>query len=366
MGLKSVIYPIYKKCNDSKIVATLSHLYYLKLKKNSFSDKPVFKNDGRVRVAVICDEMTYRNFEDECDLCFVRPDNWQEAFKTFKPQLFLCESAWSGIDKYLDCWRCRVYRNHNVLFENRAELLKILEYCKENSIKTAFWNKEDPTFFGNKKYDFIDTALKFDYIFTTCAECIKDYKAFGAKNVYPLMFGFTPSIFNGEGMTINENCAVFAGSWYGDNPERCADMEKMFDAVLEKGIELRIYDRHYGDNNPLTTFPEKYSKYVNAAVPYTQLKSVLKDIRYAININTVKNSETMFARRVFEMMACGKCIISNDSLGMRKIFGDRVWFIGEDFDFEHIEEITEYNRKLVVKEHSFKARMEYILKIVEI
>jgi len=366
MGLKSFIYSAYKKCNDLKSVATLSHLYYLKIKKQNFDTTEIPSKNGKVRIAIVCDEMTYRNFADECNLCFVRPDNWEEVFKAFKPDLFLCESAWSGIDRYLDCWRCRVYRNHNVLFENRTELLKILDYCKDNKIKTVFWNKEDPTFFGNKKYDFIDTALKFDYIFTTCAECIDDYKRLGAKNVYPLMFGFTPSIFNDEGMTISENCAVFAGSWYGDNPQRCSDMEKMFDMVLEKGIELRIYDRHYGDNNPVTMFPEKYSAYVNPSVPYTKLKSVLNDIRYAININTVKDSETMFARRVFEMMACGKCIISNESLGMRKIFGDGVWFIGEDFDFDNLDEIIRRNRELVIKEHSFKARMEYILKTVGI
>ncbi|MBQ6570636.1 MAG: glycosyltransferase [Clostridia bacterium] len=364
MSLKSKLYSVYKKFNDSAVVATLSHFYYLKIKKNRFDDKAEYEkesNPGLPKIAIVCDEMTYWNFKEFCNLRFVRPDNWKKVLKEFKPEIFLCESAWCGIDAYPDCWRCRIYRNHRVLFENRKELLEILAYCKQNGIKTVFWNKEDPTFFGNKQYDYIDTALKFDHIFTTCAECVEKYKALGAKNVQPLMFGFSPALFNDKKMSRKENCAVFAGSWYADAPERCRDMEKLFDMILDKGIELRIYDRHYGINNANFTFPEKYQPFVHPAVPYNKINEIFKDVRYAVNINTVKDSSTMFARRVFELMACGKCIISNESKGMREIFGDGVWFAGEDFDFDHLDEICERNKETVLREHSFKARVEQII-----
>ena len=365
MNLKSKIYYVYKKYNDSAAIATLSHFYYLKIRKNHYNDDSnISGKENLPRIAIICDEMTYWNFKDYCNLRFIRPDNWKRVMEEFRPQLFLCESAWCGIDVYPDCWRCRIYKNHNVKFENRKELLEVLEYCHQNNIKTVFWNKEDPTFFGNKQYDFVDTALKFDFIFTTCEECVEKYKALGARRCESLMFGYSPSIFNDKGMSRSENCAVFAGSWYDDAPERCKDMEQLFDMVLEKGIELRIYDRHYGSGNANFEFPQKYQKYVRPGVAYEQLNEVFRDVRYAININTVKDSSTMFARRVFELMACGKCIISNESKGMREIFGDGVWFTGQDFDHEHIDEICERNKMLVESDHCFEARVKKILQVL--
>ncbi len=56
------------------------------------------------------------------------------------------------------------------------------------------------------------------------------------------------------------------------------------------------------------------------------LKSIkhIKGYRYGINMNTIKQSQTMFARRVFELLASNTVVVSNFSRGVRLLFGDLV------------------------------------------
>ena len=375
MNLKKFVYGLYKKTNNSKIICTAAFFLYsmlsgFKNKNCRVSNKkgerkyikdiktPVLKKD--VKVAFICDDMTYKCFSQECDARFVTPNNWHNIFDEFMPDIFFCESAWSGIKEYGECWRGKIYKNNNVLFETRKVLFGILDYCKRHNIKTVFWNKEDPTYFGNDKYDFVDTALKFDYIFTTCAECVERYKKLGKNNTEVLMFGFTPKFFNPMNSFPKENFAVFAGSWYNNEKERCMDMENLFDNILNKNINLKIYDRYFNSNNVNTVFPQKYSLFNKGSIPFDKLGREIKKAKYAVNINTVKNSDTMFARRVFELMACNTVVISNYSKGMKKMFENNVWFLGENFEYS--EKLLEDNLYNVLKNHTNEIRFKSILR----
>ena len=89
-----------------------------------------------------------------------------------------------------------IYKSNNVKYNNRKVLFNILEYCRVHGIKTVFWNKEDPKFCGNEQYNFVDTALHFDYIFTTAEECVVYYQLLGHKNVYVLPFGVSVKLYN--------------------------------------------------------------------------------------------------------------------------------------------------------------------------
>ena len=48
------------------------------------------------------------------------------------------------------------------------------------------------------------------------------------------------------------------------------------------------------------------------AIDYAELLRIHKLYDWAVNINTVKHSETMFAARVYELQAMGNLLISND------------------------------------------------------
>jgi len=318
---------------------------------------------GLPKIVFICDEMTWQDFRNECNAIFITPYNWREVFKSFSPDIFFCESAWSGISEYNNCWRGQIYRNKKVRYENRRELMNILEYCKNNNIPTVFWNKEDPAFWDNETYNFVDTALHFDHIFTTAKECIPKYTELGHKSVDVLMFGVPTHIFFFDPEVKKVRKAVFAGSWYADQPERCKEMEKVFDMVLQYGIPLEIYDRQSDSSNPIHKFPEKYKKYLRPKVPYFELGKIYREAQYVININTVTNSETMFARRVFEAMACGCIIISNHSDGLKKLFPGRIWFADQPFEHEKEKEIIMKNLHDVLENHTCNKRLSKVLRI---
>lgn len=381
--LKRFFYKIYKKVEKIPLFVTCIHFIYSQLipiitknykpvkynsKNINFKERKYKKYEDlkNIKIAIIADDMTYENYKTLCDVFFLTPDNWLEIMTKYEPDVFFCESAWSGIKEYKDAWRGKIYKNQNIKYENRRVLFDILDFCKKSNIKTIFWNKEDPIYFNDKFHNFSDTALKFDYIFTTAFECVEKYKKMGHKNVFVSSFGFSPELFNFDSKIKKQEKAVFVGSWYSDHLNRCKDMEKIFDMLLEKKITLEIYDRHYASSNPINQFPERYKPYIHKAVSYKELSSILNGSRFAVNINTEKNSKTMFARRVFELMACKCIVISNDSIGMREMFGNNVWFEGEDFNINDAEKICEENYKFVMEHCTNTIKLKEILKIADI
>ena len=270
--------------------------------------------------------------------------------------LFLCESAWSG-----GSWQGRINFDVKSRTENRYVLLDILKYCNGHDITTIFFNKEDPTNFSK----FFDTAIKFDHIFTTAEECVQKYKnELGHKSVYNLMFAAQPKLFNPIEIGERSEDIVFAGSWYTRFTQRSKEMKEILDNIIDSGFKLKIYDRfnEIGEENPSHRFPDKYREFINSPVPHVQISMVYKESRYALNINTVTKSNTMFARRVFELMLCNTLVLSNYSKGIDNLFGDNVVFIGNDkIDLSNSEEKRINNLYNVLKNHTYYNRFKQIL-----
>lgn len=312
-----------------------------------------------IKFAVICDVFTWVNISEVADAIYLSANDWRDQMEKHHPDVFFCEATWSGID---GSWTNEIYRNHNFRIDNRSVLKSILKYCREAGIPTIFWNKEDTPRFEDKPFSFIDSALLFDHIFTTAVECISKYQAMGHKSVHLMMFGYLPKLFCEKSPRPRHGVAVFLGSWYNSNRERCEDMRKLFDMVLAEGLTLHIYDRVSELNEPERQFPERYRQYILPAVSYEQTAEVMNEADYVININSVKDSETMFARRVFEAMACGRIVISNESKGLQSLFPGKVWFYNQPFDRDDEERIIEANLKTVQNNYTFQRQLTAALK----
>jgi len=337
----------------------------VKLKPATSSIKPKYPKD--IKVAVILDEFSYNCFKHEFNAIIIEPSNWLEIFEMEKPDLFFCESTWSGVDSKKRPWKGQIYSSVNFKYENRNTLLSILDYCKKNNILTIFWNKEDPTHYEDKVYNFVDTALKFDHIFTTSEECVQRYKKdHRHKSVHCLMFAGQPKMFNPIEKYDRSTDIVFAGSWYNQHPQRCVEMEKIFDNILDNGYNLKIYDRMYNTkDDPDRIFPEKYRLLTNPTVPFNQIEKVYKESICSLNINTETKSKTMFARRVFELMLCNTLVLSNYSEGMYELFGDNVIFANEgNINLSFCEEKRNNNLYNVLKSHTYSQRFKQILDVI--
>ena len=69
-------------------------------------------------------------------------------------------------------------------------------------------------------------------------------------------------------------------------------------------------------------FPWKYNPYILGNLPADQIDRAYKGYFYGVNLNSIQQSQSMFARRVFELLACNTVIIGNFSRGVKNYFGD--------------------------------------------
>lgn len=341
--------------------------YGLNERKNISGDekiKKVLKKPSDMNVAMVVDEFTYNSFKYECNPFPVEPSNWREIFEKNDIDLFLCESAWSGTDNERRPWKGQVYCSTNFKNENRGALLEILAYCNNNGIPTVFWNKEDPTHYPDKIHNFVDTAVKFDHVFTTDKGCVEKYKKdYGHKSIHCLMFATQPRLFNPIEKFNRTNEIIFAGSWYNQHPTRCEEMGAILDCIVKSEYPLKIYDRHSETNDPNHFFPDRFKKYLNPCLPHEKMEIAYKSSKYALNINTVTDSDTMFARRVFELMSSNTLVISNYSKGMEELFGKDVEFTDGKSEIKLGDSDRKRERCLynVLRYHTYKQRFKQIL-----
>jgi len=259
------------------------------------------------KLAIICDEFTFNAFKDVAQtVVLLHPEHWLSQIS--EATLLIIASTWNGLNRE---WRGLYNENHG----NTKIIRKIIEYCKLSKIPTVFYSKEDPIDYKS----FLNIAIQCEYVFTSAAEIVPLYKKDCKHDqVYSLMFGINPLYHNPVGSCSKAKLqgVVFSGSWYERFPERNNDMRSIFEGVLSSSRGLKIIDRNFESTTSEFKFPNDYSRYISPAIPHELLQKVHKLYDWAININTVKYSQTMFANRVFELVAAGSLVLSNFSIGI--------------------------------------------------
>lgn len=273
-------------------------------------------NLSELRIAAVMDEFTEACFAPDCQLLNLSVSGVERQLDDFRPHLLLVESAWRGRD---GGWM-------HLLCPCSGDLRRLVDACRRRGIPTVFWSKEDPGHFEN----FIEAAGLFDHVFTTDADCVAFYRdRLGHDRVGVLGFACQPKMHNPIELGERAEAASFAGSWYAKYPERARDFEQLVDAVREV-LPVAIHDRNHARNDPAFEFPAKYRPLLRSGVPYNRIAEVYKGSAFAITVNTITGSPTMFARRIFELLACNTIAISNGSVGVDRVFGDLVVMAGRD------------------------------------
>ncbi len=310
-----------------------------------------------VKVACVMDEFTFHCYEPECDLLPLTPDNVLDELDNFNPDLLFVESAWRGKD---ELW------NRKIATLSK-ELRVALQWCKERQIPTVFWNKEDPVHFET----FLTAVQQFDHVFTTDIDCIARYKvALGHERVYLLPFACQPRIHNPIQVIPRKDAFCFAGAYYVRYPERTHDLEN-YVAVFPKYKPLDIFDRNFGKDDVNYKFPPQYDPYIVGTLPFNEIHKAYKGYRYSINLNSIKQSQTMFARRVYELLGSNTITVSNFSRGVRLLFGDLV--LSSDSGDEILTRLRRMDSEIeqkhqlaglrkVMLEHTYEHRLAYVVR----
>ena len=263
-----------------------------------------------LRLAVVMDDFSRTGFAPECNLLPLTAGDWRQQLLTFSPHMLLVESAWWGCDK---SW-------HRKVSQAAPELRELVNWCEANKVPTVFWNKEDPVHFER----FLITASLFDVVFTTEINCIPHYKkALGHERVHLLPFACQPAVHNPLERHDRVAGACFAGSYYLRYPHRALDLRAVLDATRAL-MSVDIFDRYFESADANYRFPPEYQPLIKGSLRVDEMHRAYKGYRFGLNMNTVKQSPTMFARRVFELLGSGTVVLSNESVGVRGFFGDVV------------------------------------------
>jgi spore maturation protein CgeB len=271
----------------------------------------------------VLDTFTKSCFAPEFNIISPSPENWKKVLEKQKIDGVFVESAWHGND---NTWEGLTSNYAGV--KNLESMTNFLHTAKSLGIPSFFWNKEDPVHYTR----FIETARLFDYVFTSDAEIIPKYQEqLGHKNIFALPFAAQHKIHNPIRENSRNKTVSFAGSYYNFSfAERKIDMDILLKPAMAFGLD--IYDRNYGATGVAAEqygFPDIYKPAVKGKLEYADMLNAYKDYKVYLNVNSVKYSSTMFARRVFELLACGTPVISNYSKGIVNLLGEDTVFIAE-------------------------------------
>lgn len=320
---------------------------------------------SELNVACILDELTSECLSHEVNMIKLTREAWQEQLEKTKPDFLLVESCWRGNDG-----------NWGTLTKGSGggkKLGGVLRYCKEQGIPTVFWNKEDPPHYDK----FGGVAALFDVVITTDINMIPNYKKDFGITAHALSFAAQPKIHNPALDVVRLNKAVFAGSYYSEREDRCNDFHDIVTDLEAVGVGYDIYDRNHMSGIERFQYPDRYAANIIGKLPPEELWKVNSGYKYQINLNSVTDSSTMFARRVYESLASGTPVISNASKGVSELFGDLV--IMNDASGSIADKVRELesNRekysslakagvRRIMREHTYSHRIKEICELIGI
>jgi len=314
-----------------------------------------------LKVAAIMDEFSLNCFRPECNLLEISPDNFKEEMDMFQPDLLLVESAGKG--------------NHGLWEKKIAygsrEYFALVRYCYDKNIPVVFWNKEDPVHYE----EFLIVAKTADYVFTTDVDSILNYcKDLGHDRVYHMHFAAQPQIHNPIEKYDRQDKICFAGAYYRGFKKRAEAFDKFAEAfIATKGLD--IYDREYGKKRSPYRFPSKYKPYILGRLRPEEIDKAYKGYNYGLNMNTVTDSVSMFARRVFELMASNTVSIGNYAKGLENYFQELTICTDDVEDMKQKlqkycgDEASLHKYRLlglrkILSEHLYEDRLNYIVETV--
>lgn len=299
---------------------------------------------GGTKVAVIMDDFSLGAWGHEFETVAVTPSAWREQLDGVS--LLLVESAWHGNG---DAWQYQLTGSK----APSLPLRDLVAHCRTLGIPTVFWNKEDPPHFE----DFLDTAALFDHVFTTDSNKLPAYRErLGHDRVGVLNFAAQPAIHNPirSSGVAPEGDVAFAGMYFAHKyPERRTQLELLLGAAEAVSARMQhgltIYSRFADDEK--YAFPEPYSARVVGSLPYDKMLSAYRIHKVFLNVNSVVDSPSMCARRVFEITASGTPVVSAHSDAIGRFFPqDEVPVVTD-------EEEARYTLRALVNSASVRDRM---------
>lgn len=269
-----------------------------------------------VTVGVILDEFSAQAFACEWTTLALDPVLWQTQLQETKVDMVFIESAWAGNERL---WRGKIAAPAGPA----KPLADLLGYCREHGIPSVFWNKEDPPHYD----DFLPAAKLCDVVFTSDERRIEHYERdLGHRNVAVLPFAAQPAIHNPARPRYGRHARdiAFAGMYFAHKyPERREQMDLLLGGALDASaalpLGLEIFSRKLG-GDATYQFPAPLDSRVVGSLSYQQMLSAYQGYKVFLNVNSVVDSPSMCARRIFEISASGTPVVTTPSAAVSGFF----------------------------------------------
>lgn len=325
-----------------------------------------------IHVGVICDDFTRLCFEPEWRALYLLPDTWQEQLADTPIDFLFVESCWHGNQ---DTWQYKVIGE-----KGPSETLEnLVAYCRSKEIPTVFWNKEDPVHFD----ECIRTAALFDWVYTTDADMLEKYhEHLGHDNVGVLSFAAQPAIHNPlkvmrKGKAVERSGFAFGGMYFRHKyPERAEQMDILLSAAgraaSKEECAFDIFAR-FQDVDENYRYPDKFRKHIRGALSYEQMLSAYRMYSAFLNVNSVVDSTSMCARRVFEILSCGTPVVSMPTPALEALFDSDMLSLVTDTETAYQtlralqknsmlgEMMSDRARDYIMRNHTYTHRVDMIL-----
>lgn len=260
-------------------------------------------------VVSVLDDFSERCFARTAGLWPILPGSHPTDLDCIQPDFLMVESAWNGNS---GAWRYLVTSSDGP----RPPLLSLVDKARARGIPTVFWNKEDPPHFD----DFAPAATLFDYIFTTESSLVDRYRELAPHaEVGVLKFAASTALHRPERVGRDRAGDVcFAGQYFRHKYlERREQMDYLFKAAAQ--FDFTIYSRMLGGEEKYA-FPEEFETFIAGSLPYAEMVREYRRHKVFLNVNSVPNSRSMCARRVFELASSKTIVLSATSPAIRSVY----------------------------------------------
>ena len=226
------------------------------------------------------------------------------------------------------------------------------EYFPDINHINVMWNLYNPHIISNEEFE------KYDYIFVASEKCARKIKNKTNKPVETLLQCTDPEVFYPEFKKELEEDILFVGNTRGY-------FRKIIQDVLHTDYDVSIYGAEWE-----SYVDEKYLK--GEFIPNEELHKYYSSCKILLNdhLDTMKKYDYI-SNRLFDALACETLIISDEVSSIDLFEGAVVTYDGVDDLNEKIKFYLNNDeerrlkvgkgRKIVLDNHTFEKRVEYIL-----